>query len=141
MEGKGSFDLVEPGRIGIDIQALVHAARNAATVDWTAAGKGTTAVDTLTARFRLLNGALTIESIQARSGTAMMVGSGRLDVPGRLMDVSIATGPSASPGEAPMTAQDILALRGTWDAPAISLLPPAPPPQQQPGTRSPPRVH
>jgi AsmA protein len=91
-------------------------------VSWAAAGKGSTQVDSLTARFRLLNGALTIESMQARSGTSLLVGSGRLDVPARLMDVSIASGPSNA-GEAPITAQDILLLRGTWDAPSISLLP------------------
>jgi len=122
LTGRGSFDLAEPGRVGVDIHALMHAARNAPTVSWAAAGKGSTQVDSLTARFRLLNGALTIESMQARSGTSLLVGSGRLDVPARLMDVSIASGPSNA-GEAPITAQDILLLRGTWDAPSISLLP------------------
>ncbi|MGD9806362.1 MAG: AsmA-like C-terminal region-containing protein [Hyphomicrobiaceae bacterium] len=124
--GRGSFDLAEPGRIGIDVHALMHAARNAPTVGWAAAGKGATSVDSMTARFRVLNGALTIESLQAHSGTSIVVGSGRLDVPARLMDVSIVTGPSNA-GEAPITAQDILLLRGTWDAPAISLLPRAKP--------------
>jgi hypothetical protein len=70
----------------------------------------------------MLNGALTIESLQARSGTQVLVCSGQLDVPARLMDIRIASGPSNT-GEAPITAQDILLLRGTWDAPAISLLP------------------
>lgn len=122
LAGRGSFDLAEPGRIGIDVHALTHAARAAPIVGWAAAGKGGTAVETLTARFRMLNGALTIESLQARSGTQVLVCSGQLDVPARLMDIRIASGPSNT-GEAPITAQDILLLRGTWDAPAISLLP------------------
>jgi len=137
LAGRGSFDLAEPGRVGVDVHALMHAARNAPTVSWAAAGKGSTQVDSLTARFRLLNGALTIESMQARSGTSMLVGSGRLDVPARLMDVSIASGPNA--GEAPITAQDILLLRGTWDAPSISLLPRTIKPIT--GDASPVRVH
>jgi len=122
LAGRGSFDLAEPGRIGIDVHALMHAAKTTPNVGWAAAGKGGTPVDSLAARFRVLNGALTIESLQARSGTSVLIGSGRLDVPARLLDVSIASGPSSS-GEAPMTTQDILLLRGTWDAPAISLQP------------------
>lgn len=129
LSGRGSFALAEPGKVGIDINALMHAAKSTPTVDWTAAGKGGTAVDTLKAQFRLLNGALTIESLQARTGASVLVGSGRLDIPARLMDVSIAASPS-NQGEAPITAQDILLLRGTWDAPAISLLPRTPPPGQ-----------
>ncbi|MGE0765225.1 MAG: AsmA-like C-terminal region-containing protein [Hyphomicrobiaceae bacterium] len=122
LSGRGSFELAEPGRIGIDLHALIHAARSSPTVGWAAANKGGMPVDMLVARFRLLNGALTVESVQARSGASFLVGSGQLDVPARLMDVSIAAGPSST-GEAPITAQDILLLRGTWDAPAISLLP------------------
>lgn len=124
--GRGQFDLAEPGRVGIDVHALMHAARSASTVGWAAAGKGGTQVDSLSARFRVLNGAVTIESLQARSGTSMLVGSGQLDVPARLLDVSIASGPWNA-GEAPITAQDILLMRGTWDAPAISLMPKAKP--------------
>jgi len=120
--GRGVLDLAEPGRVGVDVLALMHAARAAPTVGWSAAGKGGTQVESLTTRFRVLNGALTIESLQARAGTSVLVGSGRLDVPARLMDVSIAAGP-VNAGEAPITAQDILLLRGTWDTPAISLLP------------------
>lgn len=122
--GRGQFDLAEPGRLGIDVLALVHAARDTHIVGWAAAGKGATPVDALSGRFRVLNGALTIEAVQARSGNSVLVASGRLDVPARLMDMSIATGPSGAAGEAPLTARDILLLRGTWDAPAISLMPP-----------------
>ena len=123
--GRGQFDLAEPGRVGIDVLALVHAARDTNIVGWAAAGKGATPVDAVSGRFRVLNGALTIEAVQARSGNSVLVASGRLDVPGRLMDISIATGPAGTTGEAPLTARDILLLRGTWDAPAISLMPPA----------------
>ncbi|MEZ5817448.1 MAG: AsmA-like C-terminal region-containing protein [Hyphomicrobiaceae bacterium] len=120
--GRGSFDLVEPGRIGLDVNALVQAARSSGKVGWAAAGKNGTPVDTLSARYRLLDGALAIENLHARNPTSVFVGSGQLDVPARLMDVRIAIGPPSA-GEAPMTVHDILLLRGTWDAPAISLHP------------------
>lgn len=126
VSGRGQFELAEPGRIGIDVPALVHAARKSGVVGWAAAGKGVTAVESLGGRFRVLNGAITIEAMQARVGSSVLVGSGRLDVPARLMDMSIATGPAGA-GEAPITAQDILLLRGTWDTPAISLMRPSKP--------------
>jgi len=125
LAGRGQFELAEPGRLGIDVLALVHAARDTNIVGWSAAGKGATPVDALSGRFRVLNGALTIEAVQARSGNSVLVASGRLDVPARLMDMSIATGPAGTTGESPLTARDILLLRGTWDAPAISLMPPS----------------
>lgn len=120
LAGRGSFDLVEPGRLGLDLPALAYAARGASTVGWAAAGKGSTAIEALNGRFRVINGAISLESIQARTGSAAIVAGGRLDVPSRLMDMTVALGPG-SIGEAPVTAQDVLVLRGTWDNPAISL--------------------
>jgi AsmA protein len=118
LSGRGHFELAEPGRVGLDLAALTHAARGSTVVGWAAAGKGSTALDTLNGRFRLLNGAVTIEALNARSGSQTIIGAGRLDVPGRLMDVSIGAGPAADPTSAP---QEHLSLRGTWDAPSISL--------------------
>lgn len=126
LAGRGTFDLVEPGRLGLDLPALAHAAKVSGVVGWSAAGKGDTALDSLTGRFRVLNGALTIETMQGRSGSSMLVGSGRLDVPGRLMDMSLVSGPAGAP-EAQPGAQDVLLLRGTWDAPSISLRRPSKP--------------
>lgn len=123
LAGRGQFDLTEPGRLGLDLPALIYAARGSSVVGWTSAGKGSTALDTLTGRFRLLNGALSLETVQARTGPTTFFAGGRLDVPGRLMDVTIGSGPGAQ-GEAPVTAHDVLVLRGNWDNPAISLVKP-----------------
>ncbi len=120
LAGRGHFELAESGRLGLDLSALIHAARATNVVGWAAAGRGGTSVDALTGRFRVLNGALTIETVQARSGTAILVGSGRLDVPARLMDMVVASAPGAT-SEAPLAAHEALLLRGTWDTPAISL--------------------
>ena len=66
-----------------------------------------------------------VSSIQKPTvqGSTSFVAGGRLDVPGRLMDLTIASGPVAQ-GAAPVTAQDVLAVRGNWDNPAISLIKP-----------------
>jgi hypothetical protein len=120
LAGRGHFELAEAGRLGIDFSALIHAAKAGSVVGWAAAGRGGTSVDTLTGRFRVLNGALTIESMQARSGSSVLLGSGRLDVPGRLMDMAVASG-SGGASESPLSAQDVLLLRGTWESPSISL--------------------
>jgi len=120
LAGRGQFELAEAGRLGLDLSALAHAARMTSVVGWAAAGRGGTSLDALTGRFRVLNGALTIESVQARTGTAALVGSGRLDVPARLMDMAITSGPGST-AESPLAAQEVLILRGTWDTPSISL--------------------
>ena len=120
LAGRGQFDLAEAGRLGLDVSALMHAAKLGNVVGWAAAGKGATALDTLSGKFRLLNGAVTVESMQARSGASVIFGSGRVDVPARLMDMSLSSG-SAS-GDVATATQDVLLLRGTWDAPAIKLV-------------------
>ncbi|MGE3914980.1 MAG: AsmA-like C-terminal region-containing protein, partial [Hyphomicrobiaceae bacterium] len=122
LAGRGSFELTEPSRLGLDLQALVHAARASPVVGWSAAGKGSTPLESLNGRFRVIAGAVAIEVMQARTGASVMVGSGRLDIPARLMDLSIATGPAGA-GETSVPAQSVLLMRGTWDTPAISLMP------------------
>lgn len=118
--GRGNFDLVEPGRLGLDLTALQHAAKASAVVGWSAAGKGGTALESLSGRFRVLNGALTIETMLAKSGSQALVGSGRIDVPARLLDMSVAAGP-ASGSDLASASQEVLLMRGTWDSPSISL--------------------
>lgn len=126
LAGRGQFELAEAGRLGLDLSALIHAAKTSSVVSWSAAGRGGTPVDTLTGRFRVLNGALTIESVQVRSGAAVLVASGRLDVPGRLMDMIVAPGPGSG-SESALAPSDALLLRGTWEAPSISLQRPTKP--------------
>lgn len=126
LAGRGNFDLVEPGRLGLDLTALVHAAKASAVVGWSAAGKGGTTLESLSGRFRVLNGALTLETVLARSGSQALVGSGRIDVPGRLLDMSVAAGP-ANGGDQQLASQEVLLMRGTWDQPSISLYRPLKP--------------
>ncbi|MDX2155189.1 MAG: AsmA family protein, partial [Hyphomicrobiaceae bacterium] len=82
LSGRGQLELAEPGRLGLDLAALAYAAKAAPVVGWSAAGKGGTPFDNLTCRFRLLNGAVTLETVQARSGEQAVTASGQIDVPG-----------------------------------------------------------
>lgn len=126
LAGHGKLELAEPGRLGLDVAALTTAAKAKPVVSWAAAGHGSTALDSLRCTFRLINGAVTIENLQGRAGRSALFSSGRVDVPGRLMDINLASAP-ASMGEAPLTADSLLSMRGTWENPSIShVRPPQP---------------
>ena len=119
--GKGQFSLIEPGRLGLDLRALAYSAQDSNHVGWLAAGKGPTPLDQLEARFQLSNGALTLDTLEARSGPQSYVGAGKVDLVGRLLDMQLALGVAAA-SETPITAQKVLVFRGPWADPAISLL-------------------
>lgn len=118
--GRGSFALVENGRLGLDLKALLYGARRANRVGWAAAGKGSSNLDQLDARFQLSNGALTLQALNGRSGDMTFVGGGRIDVRGHLFDLDVAM--SNGTTEAPGTTRDVLVFRGPWSDPVISLL-------------------
>lgn len=119
--GKGTFNLVENGRLGVDLKALAWAAQKVNHVGWLAAGKGATPLEQLEARFLFSNGALALEGLQARSGAATFIGAGKVDLLGQLLDVNLAV-VAAATTETPITAQEVLAFRGPWSDPAISLM-------------------
>ena len=123
--GKGTFALVEGGRLGLDLKALSYAAQKANRVGWSASGKGSTTLDQLDARFQYSNGALSFEALQAKAGNNVLVGRGKIDVRGRLFDLDVATMPGTASATAPEAAAEtsnVLAFRGPWADPAISLL-------------------
>ncbi|MBS0241586.1 MAG: AsmA family protein [Proteobacteria bacterium] len=117
LTGRGQLDITKPARLGLDITALMHAARGGPVTGWVAAGKGSTPIDTLSGRFRVIDGAFTVEGMQARSGSTVLNAQGQFDVPGRLVDMSI----GSSPADAQVSMEEVLLLRGTWEAPDISL--------------------
>ena len=116
--GKGSFTLVDTGRLGLDLKALAYAAQKANRVGWSASGKGSTNFDQLMARYLISNGALSIEALNGRSGDTIFSGSGKIDIRGRLFDLDVAIGA----GDGPSAQRDVLVFRGPWADPAISQL-------------------
>lgn len=122
MSGKGTISAVPGARLGLDLPALIYSARRAGPVGWSAAGKGSTGLDRLDVRFLASNGALTIESLQARSATVNYAGAGRFDVPGQLMDFSLAAGAPAGVDK-PLIPAEALRFTGSWANPSISYRP------------------
>ncbi len=120
MQGRGTFDMVDSGRLNLDLKALVHVAPAETATGWAAAGKGYTALTGLEARFALTKGDLQIETIVARAGPVTYLGTGRLDLGNRLIDLSIAHN-GTSPTEVPISNRDVLRLHGPWGQPLIGL--------------------
>jgi uncharacterized protein involved in outer membrane biogenesis len=124
--GKGAFTVAEGTRLGLDLKALAYAAGKANSVGWAAAGRGSTPLDGLEFRFQLANGALTIDELKGRSPlVGDLQGSGKVDISGRLMDLSIAVGGSpagVAPATEPPAGGNVLVFRGSWGDPAIRLL-------------------
>lgn len=120
MTGRGTFSLMDGGRLGLDLKTLAYAAQASPIVGWSAAGKGTTGVDALDGRFTIANRGISIESLNARSGAATYAGGGKIDVAEHLLDL-ILTLP-ASAADQKTTPREALVFRGSWRDPAISLL-------------------
>lgn len=120
LAGKGSFTLADGGKLGLDLRTLVYAAQSSQIVGWAAAGKGSTSLDTLEGRFAIAKGGITIEALAARSGSTSYMGTGKVDLSERLLDLVLTLGPVAN--DATQSMREALAIRGTWFDPAISLL-------------------
>ena len=106
------------GKIGLDMPALAYSAQDANHVGWSAAGRGTTPYDQLELKYAIAQGAVTIDSAMAKGPALMLIGSGKVDIPGRLLDLNVKL-ERIPPRESP--APEILVFRGSWSDPAISL--------------------
>lgn len=119
LHGKGAFAMKEGGRLGLDLRTLAYAAQSSPIVGWGAAGKGTTYLENLDGRYILSNGGIVIDTLVAKSNGIQYSGAGKIDVPDRLMDVALTLGTSTADGQ---LMREMLAFRGSWHDPAISLL-------------------
>lgn len=121
LAGRGTIELVDGGRLGLDLKALAHVAKTETATGWAAAGRGVTVLSTLDARFQVSAGAVQMETITAKSGSETILGTGRVDILNRLIDLSVSLGQSAGSGEVPVSNRDVLRLHGPWGDPAIGL--------------------
>lgn len=123
LAGKGSFQMVESGRLGLDLKTLLHVSQKGEATGWSAAGRGNTSLSTLTARFHVSEGSVMFESITAQSGSTTYLGAGRADFLRQQLDLSIANG-NATSSEVPVTAREAMRMHGPWEAPQFEPLPP-----------------
>jgi AsmA protein len=121
LNGRGTFRLVESGRLGIDLKALAYILQQSEATGWQTAGKGTTPLDSLDVRFQFARGGLYFDSIKAQAGSITYFGVGQADVLNHLLDVSVAfgTGPAS---EVPLNARDVMRFWGSWGNPNMGLV-------------------
>jgi hypothetical protein len=111
----------EGGRLGIDLEALMAAARAKELAGW-AAGRGSTTVDEIVARFRVSGGTIGVEAVKLQTGGRSIVGTGGIDFANRELDVQLMLAPLApavAPGAREAPVADRLSVQGPWIAPAI----------------------
>lgn len=121
LAGRGTIRLIDGGRLGLDLKALAYGVRQARTVDWTAAGKGTTPLDRLEARFQIAAGNLVVEALDAASGPTLYLAGGSIDLIRRELDLTLGIG-LGPVHEAPISARELIGFRGPWGSPAIGIV-------------------
>ena len=99
LAGKIMLHVGEGGRLGIDLEALMAAARAKELAGW-AAGRGSTTVDEIVARFRVSGGTIGVEAVKLQTGGRSIVGTGGIDFANRELDVQLMLAPPA-PAVAP----------------------------------------
>ena len=125
LAGKIMLHVGEGGRLGIDLEALMAAARAKELAGW-AAGRGSTTVDEIVARFRVSGGTIGVEAVKLQTGGRSIVGTGGIDFANREIDVQLMLAPPApavAPGSRGAPAADRLSVQGPWIAPAIRWMP------------------
>lgn len=128
LSGNVSLDMREGARLGMSVEALAamsDAAQHAA--GWGNVAGGSTAVDTLVARFTASRGIFTASDIEAANSDRTIKALGTISASDRLMDltVSIVPGTAQAPPKSDDPAQaPAYRLQGPWAAPSISKVPP-----------------
>jgi AsmA protein len=123
LAGTVSVEMVEGGRIGLDLAALPQVADTAAPAErWGAAAQGSTSISKLTARFKAENGVLSTETVEAAAGDRSLTATGSIDLEQNALDLllSVVTGPAASDTAQAARTTGAYRIRGPWSAPTIS---------------------
>ena len=81
--------MAEGGRVALDLKALRAAAKANGPPGWGLLAKGQTNLELVEARVLIRDGVLLTEMVQARSGTAGVAASGRVDLAERTLDLQL----------------------------------------------------
>ena len=120
VRGKLVLNLVEGGRLGIDVKALREAARKGELAGWGSAARGQTSVENLEARLRVDKGIVASELVEATAGSNLLRAIGTISLRSRQMDLRLLLDaiPETAEKEIP---SDVLVFRGPWTAPSITV--------------------
>jgi len=119
LSGRIGFTLIDGGRLGLDLRALLYAAQRSEVKGWAAAGKGQTALENLDAQLQVRNGVIMSERLQAKSAGLTIAGSGRADMLAKGLDIALLL-TNATPESAPSSANTLL-FTGNWLDPTIRI--------------------
>ena len=137
--GRGSLE-VRDGQLQLDlpaVQRLVASVPAMAAVDGWAPVAGTTAFETLSAKFQVREGAAIIDEANVRSRGLIGALNGRIGIAASDLDVRIKVGPAERDGDGKTPAAkvtptatraqvraagDVLSIQGPWTAPALSIV-------------------
>jgi AsmA protein len=123
LSGKATLTMPEGGRVAMDMKALRSVAKNNGPPGWGPLAKGQTNLELVEARALIRGGVVLTEVVQARSGSAGLAASGRVDLAERTLDLQVSM-KSGVATDRPLKASDMagaesVTLRGPWQEPFV----------------------
>jgi len=123
LDGKLCVTLDEGGQLGVDVNQLVSGAGSPqqATL-WRAAASTAIPIDSLDARFAVVNGVIRTETAQAMAGARAMKADGAIDLSAHSLDLELAIGDRAradAGDDVKPAPREVIDLHGPWGQPTL----------------------
>ncbi|HZT48723.1 MAG TPA: AsmA-like C-terminal region-containing protein [Hyphomicrobiaceae bacterium] len=123
LSGKAAMSMAEGARLALDMKALRAAAKPNGPPGWGLLAKGQTSIEQVEARALIRDGTIVTEAVHARSGSAGVGASGRIDLVERTLDLRLFMKPSV-PTDRPLKLADVVGadtvtVRGPWAEPFV----------------------
>ncbi len=113
LSGKAGLALIDAGRLGLDLRALLYAAQRSSTRGWASAGKGQTALEVLDLRVNVVDGIVIADQVNAKSAGLTITGSGHVNVAQQVFGMALQFN---NLERAPSSGETLL-VTGTWADP------------------------
>lgn len=113
LSGKAGLALIDAGRLGLDLRALLYATQRSPAKGWASAGKGQTALEALDLRMNVVDGVIVADQVIAKSGGLTITGNGRVNVAQQFLDVAL----QFNNAERGSSGGETLIATGTWAEP------------------------
>lgn len=123
MTGKAVLTMPEGGRLPLDLKAVRAAAKAQGTPGWGQIGKGQIGLDQIEAKALIRDGVIVADTLLARTGSAGLAATGRIDLVEQTLDLRLLMKPNV-PADRPLKPADVVdgeavQLRGSWHAPFV----------------------